>query len=44
MKNERIEELEMNLFYLSMKDRYTAADYEQERKWNNELRELTKEG
>ena len=42
MKNNRIEELEMNLFYLSMKDRYSAADYEQERKWKAELAELKK--
>jgi hypothetical protein len=41
-KTERIYELEYKLFILSMKDRYTAADYEQERNWKAELAELKK--
>lgn len=41
-KVKRIEELEYKLFVLSMKDRYTSADYEQERKWKIELAELKK--
>lgn len=43
-KTERINELKRNIFLLSMKDRWTSADFEQDHKWNNELRELTKEG
>lgn len=42
-KTERINELEKNIFLLSMKDYWTSADFEQDRKWNKELRELTKE-
>ena len=41
---DRINELEKNIFLLSMKDHWTSADFEQDREWNNELRELTKEG
>lgn len=39
-KDKRIEWLEQQLFYLSMKDRWTSADYAQDREWNKELNEL----
>ena len=42
---ERINELEAKRFYLSMKDRWTSADYAQDEAWHKELRTLRqKEG
>ena len=40
---ERIEKLENNLFYLSMKDRWNKEDRELDAKWREELRKLKKE-
>lgn len=41
---DKINYLKEQLFILSMKDRWSIADYEKNRLLNNELRELTKEG
>lgn len=47
MKNEekkaRMEKLEELRFYLSMKDRWNNADYEQDHKWFAEWLNLKKE-
>jgi len=37
---ERIEKLEMMIFALSMKDRWTEEDYEKNREWKEELKGL----
>jgi len=42
MKN-RIAELEKNLFFLAMKDRWNSNDYELDRKWSAEMRKLKNE-
>ena len=39
----RIEKLEWLRFELDMKDRWNERDYEQDRKWRDELFELRKE-
>jgi hypothetical protein len=39
----RINWLENQIFYLSMKDRWTQADYKQSAEWEKELKKL-KEG
>lgn len=38
--NKRLEELCKQEFYLQMKDRWTAEDYETNRKMNEEIRVL----
>lgn len=38
--NKRLEELCKQEFYLQMKDRWTAEDYETDRKMNEEIRVL----
>lgn len=43
-KAERINYLEKSLFFLSMKDRWSAEDYKRDREWSNELRALAMEG
>ena len=40
---KRIDELEDDIFFLAMKDRWNKRDYELDTKWNNELKELKKE-
>jgi hypothetical protein len=39
-KNERIAQLENQIFALSMKDHWSERDFENDRLWNEELREL----
>lgn len=39
----RIDKLEDLRFYLAMKDYWNERDYEQDRKWRDELFELRKE-
>ena len=39
----RIEELELKKFYLSMKDHWSYEDYEQDRKWFEEIQKLKAE-
>lgn len=41
--SKRIEELESKRFYLSMKDHWTSADFETDRKWWTEILDLEKE-
>lgn len=41
--NERLEKLCAQEFYLQMKDRWTAEDYETDRKMNEEIRQLKEE-
>ena len=41
-KSKRIEWLEEQMFYLSMKDRWTQADYDQYNAWHREYIELKK--
>ena len=40
MNIERIEWLEKQIFLLNMKDCWDYKDFEQSRKWNEELRKL----
>ena len=40
MNIERIEWLEKQIFLLDMKDRWDYKDFEQSRKWHDELRKL----
>ena len=40
--SKRIEELESKRFYLSMKDRWSSADFELDRKWWTEILDLEK--
>lgn len=42
--NERIDWLEHQIFYLSMKDYWSNKDREQDRAWQRELRELKEQG
>jgi hypothetical protein len=42
--NERIDWLEHQIFYLAMKDHWSAEDYKQDRAWQKELRELKEQG
>ena len=41
--NKKLEELCKQEFYLQMKDRWTAEDYETDRKMNEEIRQLKEE-
>ena len=41
--NKKLEELCKQEFYLQMKDRWTAEDYETDRKMNEEIRKLKEE-
>ena len=43
MNIERIEWLEKQIFLLDMKDRWSYKDFEQSRKWHDELRKLREE-
>jgi hypothetical protein len=43
MKNELLEKLEKELFYLEMKDGWTADDFEKSRKLKEEIRKLENE-
>ena len=42
-REKRIDNLKTQRFILNMKDRWNERDYEQDRKWENEIRELEKE-
>ena len=42
-RKERIEWLKERLFMLNMIDRWTKRDYELDREWTRELRELERE-
>ena len=37
------EKIEDSIFFLKMKDRWSSADYEQSRQYNNRLREIREE-
>lgn len=39
----KIKEIENKRFFLAMKDMWNREDFERDRKWNNEVRELEKE-
>lgn len=39
---ERIDKLEAQRFYLSMKDRWSQADFDTDRKWWTEILDLKK--
>lgn len=39
----KIEEIERRRFFLAMKDMWNREDFERDRKWYNEVRELEKE-
>jgi hypothetical protein len=41
---ERIKYLKEQIFYLSMKDRWTPCDYQKDREMNQELIKLMREG
>lgn len=41
--DERLQKLEEQEFYLQMKDRWNAEDYETDRKMNEEIRKIKEE-
>lgn len=43
MNKERIEWMEKQIFLLEMKDHWSHEDFEQSRKWYDELRKLKEE-